>query len=107
MPVEQRRAEPGSGSLTDLSSSAQVDVETDGPWCTVVWNDPVNLMSYVVFVFRRYFGYSRLVAEQLMTSVHEEGRAIVSRGSRERVETDVQAMHSYGLRATLERVGED
>ena len=107
MPVDLPRVDPGTGTRTDLASGVQVRSETDGPWCTVVWNDPVNLMSYVVFVFRRYFGYSRLVAEQLMMQVHEEGRAIVSRGSRERVETDVQAMHSFGLRATLERAGED
>ena len=78
----------------------------DKPWTTVVWNDPVNLMSYVVFVFRRYFGYSRVVAEQLMMQVHEEGRAIVSRGSREKAETDVQAMHSFGLQSTIEKAGE-
>ncbi|WP_299306243.1 ATP-dependent Clp protease adapter ClpS [uncultured Brachybacterium sp.] len=107
MPVEMPRADPATGTRTALSPEVEVTAEADGPWCTVVWNDPVNLMSYVVFVFRRYFGYSRLVAEQLMMQVHEEGRAIVSRGSRERVETDVQAMHSFGLRATLERAGED
>ncbi|MGP9538934.1 ATP-dependent Clp protease adapter ClpS [Brachybacterium sp. AOP43-C2-M15] len=107
MPVDLPRADPGTESLTDLSHEAQVTAESDGPWCTVVWNDPVNLMSYVVFVLRSYFGYSRVVAEQLMMQVHEEGRAIVSRGSRERVETDVQAMHSFGLQATLERAGED
>ncbi|WP_193105354.1 ATP-dependent Clp protease adapter ClpS [Brachybacterium sp. FME24] len=107
MPVELRRAEPATGSLSDPSGSVQVRVETDGPWRTVVWNDPVNLMSYVVFVFRRHFGYSRLIAEQLMMQVHDEGRAVVSHGSRERVETDVQAMQSFGLRATLEKAGED
>lgn len=106
MPVELSLPDPGTGSLTDLSPSAQTTLETDGPWHTVVWNDPVNLMSYVVFVFRRYFGYSRVVAEQLMMQVHEEGRAIVSRGSREQAETDVQAMHSFGLQATIERAGE-
>lgn len=107
MPVEMPRPDPATGTRTALSPEAEVTAEADGPWRTVVWNDPVNLMSYVVFVFRRYFGYSRLVAEQLMMQVHEEGRAIVSRGSRERVETDVQAMHSFGLRATLEKAGED
>ena len=86
----------------DLDSASA----TSGPWQTVVWNDPVNLMSYVVFVFRRYFGYSRVVAEQLMMQVHEEGRAIVSRGSREKAETDVQAMHSFGLQSTIEKAGE-
>lgn len=106
MPVDLPRADPGTGPLTDLSQEAQVTAETDGPWCTVVWNDPVNLMSYVVFVFRTYFGFSRVVAEQLMTQVHDEGRAIVSSGSRERVETDVQAMHAFGLQATLQRAGE-
>ncbi|WP_114855915.1 ATP-dependent Clp protease adapter ClpS [Brachybacterium sp. YJGR34] len=107
MAVEVPRVDPATGSRTDPSAAAGTDLQADGPWCTVVWNDPVNLMSYVVFVFRRYFGYSRVVAEQLMMQVHEEGRAIVSRGSRERVETDVQAMHSFGLRATLERAGQD
>lgn len=106
MPVDLPRADPGTESLTDLAHEAQAAVETDGPWRTVVWNDPVNLMSYVVYVFRTYFGYSRVVAEQLMMQVHEDGRAIVSRGSRERVETDVQAMHSFGLQATLERAEE-
>ncbi|MEE1616960.1 ATP-dependent Clp protease adapter ClpS [Brachybacterium sp. J144] len=99
-------ADPGTGPLGDLSPGAQATLEVDGPWRTVVWNDPVNLMSYVVYVFRSYFGYSHLVAEQLMMQVHEEGRAIVSRGSKEKAERDVQAMHSFGLRATLERAGE-
>jgi len=106
MPVDLPRAEPRTRSRTDAATEERTTLETEGPWCTVVWNDPVNLMSYVVFVFRRYFGYSHLVAEQLMMQVHEEGRAIVSRGSRERAETDVQAMHSFGLQATLERAGE-
>lgn len=107
MPVEMPRADPATGTRTALSPEVEVTAEADGPWCTVVWNDPVNLMSYVVFVFRRYFGYSRLVAEQLMMQVHEEGSAVVSRGSRERAETDVQAMHSFGLQATLEKAGEN
>lgn len=107
MSVRAARATPSTGGLVDTSREQQEAVDATGPWCTVVWNDPVNLMSYVVFVFRRHFGYSRPIAEHLMRQVHEEGRAIVSRGSRERVETDVQAMHSYGLRATLERAGED
>ncbi|WP_394216847.1 ATP-dependent Clp protease adapter ClpS [Brachybacterium vulturis] len=106
MPVELARADSGTESATDPAGSAQTVLEADGAWCTVVWNDPVNLMSYVEFVFRRYFGYSHLVAEQLMMQVHEEGRAVVSRGSRERAETDVQAMHSFGLQATLEKAGE-
>ena len=76
---------------------------TDRPWSTIVWNDPVNLMSYVTFVFRTHFGYSRKKAEKLMLEVHHDGRSVVSTGSREEMERDVQAMHDYGLWATLEK----
>lgn len=76
------------------------------PWVTLVWNDPVNLMSYVSYVFRSYFGFSRAKAEQLMLQVHHEGRAVVSTGNREAMEVDVQAMHSFGLWATLQRSGQ-
>ena len=78
-------------------------VELEAPWSTVVWNDPVNLMSYVAFVFRTYFGYSDEKAAELMMIVHKEGRANVSAGRREEQERHVQAMHEYGLWATLER----
>ena len=77
----------------------------DRPWVTVVWNDPVNLMSYVTFVFQQYFGYARKKAEKLMLEVHREGRSTVSTGTREEMERDVQAMHEYGLWATLEKQG--
>ena len=77
---------------------------TDGPWQTVVWNDPVNLMSYVTFVFQQYFGFAREKAEKLMLQVHHDGRCIVSSGGREEMERDVQAMHEYGLWATMEKV---
>jgi len=73
------------------------------PWVTIVWNDPVNLMSYVTYVFQKYFGYPRKKAEKLMMEVHEDGKSVVSTGSREEMERDVQAMHEYGLWATLER----
>lgn len=76
----------------------------DRPWSTVVWNDPVNLMSYVTYVFQAYFGYPRKKAEKLMMQVHEDGRSTVSHGSREEMERDVQAMHEYGLWATMEKV---
>ena len=75
---------------------------TEAPWTTIVWNDPVNLMTYVTYVFRSYFGYPQERAERLMRQVHEEGRAAVSHGSREQMEGDVQAMHGFGLWATLE-----
>jgi ATP-dependent Clp protease adaptor protein ClpS len=73
------------------------------PWVTIVWNDPVNLMSYVAYVFRSYFGYPAEEAERLMLAVHQEGRAVVSAGSREEMERDVAAMHGYGLWATLQQ----
>ena len=73
------------------------------PWVTIVWNDPVNLMSYVTYVFCKYFGYEKKKAEKLMMEVHEDGRSAVSTGSREEMERDVQAMHGYGLWATLEK----
>jgi ATP-dependent Clp protease adaptor protein ClpS len=75
----------------------------DPMWVTVVWNDPVNLMSYVTYVFMTYFGYSKGKAEQLMREVHNLGKAIVSSGGREQMEKDVAAMHGYGLWATLQR----
>jgi ATP-dependent Clp protease adaptor protein ClpS len=77
-------------------------VGTDKPWVTIVWNDPVNLMSYVAFVFQKHFGYSREHSTKLMLDVHRKGRAVVSNGSREDMERDVEAMHSYGLWATLQ-----
>jgi ATP-dependent Clp protease adaptor protein ClpS len=78
-------------------------VQTAKPWVTIVWNDPVNLMSYVTFVFQTYFGYPRKKAEKLMMEVHRDGRSVVSTGSREEMERDVQAMHEYGLWATLQK----
>ncbi|MCL2794214.1 MAG: ATP-dependent Clp protease adapter ClpS [Microbacteriaceae bacterium] len=74
----------------------------DSPWRTVVWNDPVNLMSYVTYVFRSYFGFSEERAHHLMLAVHQEGKAIVAQGTREEMERHVQAMHEYGLWATLD-----
>lgn len=81
----------------EVADSAQTDV----PWITIVWNDPVNLMSYVTYVFMTYFKYPREKAEKLMMQVHQDGRSVVSSGSREEMERDVSAMHSYGLWATL------
>lgn len=76
-------------------------LELGSPWVTIVWNDPVNLMSYVAYVFQSYFGYARPEAERLMMLVHTEGRAVVATGTREEMERHVEAMHDYGLWATL------
>ena len=73
------------------------------PWVTIVWNDPVNLMSYVTYVFQKHFGYSKETATKLMLDVHHKGKAVVSNGSREEMERDVQAMHEYGLWATMDK----
>lgn len=75
----------------------------DVPWVTLVWNDPINLMSYVTYVFQTHFGYSKAKAEKLMLDVHQLGKAVVSTGSREEMERDVEAMHGYGLWATLQK----
>ena len=71
------------------------------PWITIVWDDPVNLMTYVTHVFRSYFGFSKPEAERLMMQVHTEGRAVVATGNREQMELHVEAMHGYGLQASL------
>ncbi|MEJ2578214.1 MAG: ATP-dependent Clp protease adapter ClpS [Kineosporiaceae bacterium] len=75
----------------------------DVPWVTIVWNDPVNLMSYVAYVFQTYFGYPKQRADKLMLDVHQKGRAVVSTGSREEMERDTEAMHEYGLWATFQK----
>ena len=83
------------------------DVETDSvvvpdkPWVTIVWNDPVNLMSYVAYVFQKHFGYPKAKANKLMTDVHEKGKAVVSAGPRERMELDAARLHGFGLWATI------
>ena len=74
----------------------------DRPWVTVVWNDPINLMSYVTHVLMTVFGYPKAKAEKLMLDVHHTGRAVVSAGTRERMELDVSILHGYGLWATLQ-----
>jgi len=83
-------------------SSATV-LAPDTPWVTIVWNDPVNLMSYVTWVFQKLFGYSRDKAEALMLDVHHKGKAVVSSGARERMEHDAARLHGYGLWATVDK----
>jgi ATP-dependent Clp protease adaptor protein ClpS len=78
-------------------------VAPDVPWVTIVWNDPVNLMSYVAYVFESYFGYPKAKAEKLMLDVHRKGRAVVSNGSRDEMERDTEAMHEFGLWATFQK----
>jgi ATP-dependent Clp protease adaptor protein ClpS len=78
-------------------------VDEDRPWQVVVWDDPVNTMTFVVYVFRKLFGYSEKKATKLMLQVHNEGRAAVSEGPREKVEIECYQLHSFGLWATIEQ----
>ncbi len=93
-----------------MTAPAQLDrpetddvVVPDRPWVAIVWNDPVNLMSYVTHVLRELFGYSKAEAHRLMLAVHHEGKAVVSNGTREQMERDVERLHGRGLWATLQQ----
>jgi ATP-dependent Clp protease adaptor protein ClpS len=78
-------------------------VEADRVWLVICWNDPVNLMSYVTYVFQKLFGYPREKAHRLMLEVHHVGKAVVSSGAREKAELDVTRLHEHGLWATMQR----
>ena len=95
-----------------MSSTAPLDVlepdtddavDVDTPWIVIVWNDPINLMSYVTFVLRKLFGYSKEEATKLMLQVHHEGKAVVSNGTRAEAERDVFRLHEHGLWATMQQ----
>jgi ATP-dependent Clp protease adaptor protein ClpS len=88
-PAEVERADTDEKAVPDL------------PWVTIVWNDPVNLMSYVTYVFQTVFGYAKPKANKLMLDVHHKGRAVVSAGAREAMERDAEVLHGYGLWATV------
>ncbi|MDO4899071.1 ATP-dependent Clp protease adapter ClpS [Actinomyces sp.] len=92
---------PGAETLTDTHAASL------RLWCTVVHDDPVNTMDYVTWVFHTYFGFPIPLARHRMLQVHTTGRAVVSRGARERMEVDVTAMHTYGLHATIEPLADD
>lgn len=105
-----------SGPVLTPQSSAPVIVpeqvddtdtvdERDRPWNVIVWNDPVTLMSYVVYVLRKLFGFGEQRATTLMMRIHNEGKAVVSSGPRERAETDVHRLHHHGLQATMTQDG--
>jgi len=103
-------AMPPSTRAETITAPTEVDrpvgdevVEPDLPWIVIVWNDPVNLMSYVTWVFQKLFGYPRPKAEKLMMDVHTKGKAVVSSGSREKAELDVSRLHAHGLWATMRK----
>ncbi|HEV3170645.1 MAG TPA: ATP-dependent Clp protease adapter ClpS [Actinocrinis sp.] len=87
----------------DVEGVTEPVEDAERSWTTIVWNDPINLMSYVTYVFETYFGYPKPKAHKLMLDVHHRGKAVVAKGGREEMERDVSAMHSYGLWATLQR----
>ena len=89
--------------LSSPGVDTEGDIAIDKPWKVIVWDDPINLMSYVTFVFRKVFGYSEEKAHRLMMEVHVEGRSVVSSGTREKAELDVFRLHEHGLWATLEQ----
>ena len=91
VPVEER----------EISDDTTLDA--DRPWKVIVWNDPINLMSYVAFVFQKLFGFSKEKANRLMMQVHTEGKAVVASGTKERTELDVFRLHEFGLWATMEQ----
>lgn len=92
--------------------ASEVEVETplqdpdlllDTPWIVLVWNDPINLIAYVTWVFQKLFGYSKAKADSLTMDVHEKGRAVVSSGTRDQAEIDVMRLHEHGLWATMQK----
>jgi ATP-dependent Clp protease adaptor protein ClpS len=95
MPVEAPVESEGETELDEVT-------DTDKPWLVIVWNDPVNLMTYVVYVLQKLFGYSREKATKLMLQVHNDGKAVVSDGNRQKAEADVARLHGHGLWATME-----
>jgi ATP-dependent Clp protease adaptor protein ClpS len=111
MPARSALAQPGPAGVVASSTSPvevdepvhDTDLDLDRPWVVIVWNDPINLMDYVTFVFQKLFGYSLEKATSLMLDVHEKGRASVSTGAREKAEFDVFRLHEHGLWATMQQ----
>jgi ATP-dependent Clp protease adaptor protein ClpS len=86
---------PGVDDTEDAVTAEQV------PWVAIVWNDPVNLMSYVTYVFQTLLGHPRPKAEKLMLDVHHKGRATVSHGTKDAMESVVVKLQAAGLWATM------
>lgn len=98
---------PATITRPDLGLEADDQVAADRPWVVLVWNDPINLMSYVTFVLQKLFGYSLEKATELMLDVHHKGKAVVSSGPREKAEMDVFRLHEHGLWATMQKDSND
>ncbi|HEX7458999.1 MAG TPA: ATP-dependent Clp protease adapter ClpS, partial [Acidimicrobiales bacterium] len=96
---------PETAPVGDIETIVDQATTSDRPWLVIVWNDPINLMSFVTFVLQKLFGYSKEKATSLMLDIHNKGRAVVSSGTRERAELDVYRLHEHGLWATMEQSG--
>ena len=93
----------GEGDVGLLEPETLDETDLDRPWVVLVWNDPINLMSYVAHVLQKLFGYSKAKAQRLMMQVHTEGKAVVSSGTRSEAERDVFRLHEHGLWATMQQ----
>jgi len=103
MPGPQSSSAPGTARRPDVETETRT--EQARLWNVLVWDDPINLMSYVTYVFQKLFGYSQEVATRLMLEVHRQGRSIVATVEREKAEYYVGRLHGFGLQATLEKQG--
>ncbi len=106
MMAGRRGAAGGAGASAGAQRQTGEQLLAERPWQTVVWDDPVNLMSYVAYVFRTHFGFDESRAYELMMQVHQHGSPVVAEGAREAMEMHVEAMHGYGLWATVRQAGE-
>ena len=91
--------------LPEVAKNTKEKVEEafEKGWNVIVWNDPVNLMSYVVFVFMKVLGFTKEKATQHMLQVHQQGKSLVATETREKAELYYQQIQSFGLTVTLEK----
>ena len=83
-------------SQTQVEEVLDLSKFFDHLWVTIVWDDPVNLMNYVTYVFIKLFGLSKEKAHELMMQVHNEGKAVVASGTREEMERAVLQREDHG-----------
>ena len=94
--------EPQAHTKSSPAARTETEVRLEDPWRVVVLNDPVNLMSYVVRVFKKVFGFDETKARRHMLEVHEQGRSVVWSGHRETAEAYVFTLQQWHLTAVLE-----
>src|SRR4051812_32820549 len=94
--------ESATPDIQELGSTKIKEAFEKG-WHVIVWNDPVNLMNYVIFVFQRVLGFSSAKARKHMLEVHHQGRSCVATETREKAELYLQKIQQFGLRTSLEK----